>query len=110
MKSLALGGLNPLNPAHYLAAVGSLSLASRFSAGRDDWSEAGLHWSAGSDPADQSRPFRAVIRIPEWNFRAARALFKLFTAPCPYWLGKAALEDIAEGGAALLEDQLERAK
>jgi hypothetical protein len=109
MKSLTLGGLNPLNPAHYLAAIGSLALVSRLSAG-DGSSEAAIHWSAGSGPADQPRPFRAVIRMPEWNFRTARALFKLFAAPCRDWLERAELEDIAEGGSGLLEDQLERAK
>lgn len=107
MKSLTLGGLNPLNPAHYLAAVGSLALASRSGHRCGD---ATLHWPAATDPASGSRPFRAVLRLSEWNLKVARELFSLFMSPCPSWPGEEMLEDIAEGGAGLLQDQLERAK
>lgn len=107
MRSLTLGGLNPLNPAHYLAAIGSLALASRFVEGGE---EATLHWPGSADPVSGGRPFRAVLCLPDWNVKVARTLFKLFMSPCPHWPEEQALEDIAEGGAGLLEDQLERAK
>lgn len=107
MRSLTLGGLNPLNPAHYLAAIGSLALASRFVEGGK---EATLHWPGSADPVSGGHPFRAVLCLPDWNIKVARALFKLFMSPCPHWPEEQALEDIAEGGAGLLEDQLERAK
>ncbi len=111
MKSIPLNGLNPLNPAHYLAALGTLALASRWCDELNAPDNITLEWPPAPEPETGALPFRPMLRVPGWSTKAVRELFRFAGKPSPCWPGsETGLKDISEGGSGLLEGQFDRVR
>lgn len=111
MRAIPLNGLNPLNPAHYLAALGAHALASRWHDATGVPGDVTLEWPTEPGSPIGVKALRPILRMPHWSTNAVRELLRVATRPSNYWPeDTGGLEDIAEGGSGLLEGQLDRAR
>ena len=111
MKEHTLTGLNPLNPAAFLVAIGALAAVSRYRDGKQGWNGATLHWP---EPVGMkaSLPLRPILTLPTSETELEEALLQVCAVSSPRWpeAGESGLEDITEGGSGLLKDQFRRAR
>jgi len=109
-KEHTLTALNPLNPAAFLAAVGTLAAVSRYRDGKDGWDGATLHWPEAAR-ANASDPLRPILTVHNSETELEEILLRVLAVPNPRWpdAGDGGLEEITEGGSGLLKDQFRRA-